>query len=116
MPSRSSHEIRASIEETRRELSYSVGDLQSKLRQVTDWRSKLAPSGHVCTVTNAEQRPWKGGLRFVSGHCSIALREVGDYLWLTADGCTEQCGSQAYLEPMVIDRRGYCRVLRAETK
>ena len=42
MPSRSSHEIRASIEETRRELSYSVGDLQSKLRQVTDWRSKLA--------------------------------------------------------------------------
>ena len=42
MPARSSHEIRASIEETRRELSYSVGDLQSKLRQVTDWRSKLA--------------------------------------------------------------------------
>ena len=42
MPARSSDEIRASIEETRRELSYSVTDLQSKLREVTDWRSKLA--------------------------------------------------------------------------
>ena len=42
MAARSSHEIRASIEETRRELSYSVGDLQSKLREVTNWRAKLA--------------------------------------------------------------------------
>jgi hypothetical protein len=42
MPSRSSHEIRASLEETRRELSYSVNDLQSKLREVTNWRAKLA--------------------------------------------------------------------------
>jgi len=42
MPARSSAEIRASLEETRRELSYSVNDLQSKIREVTDWRSKLA--------------------------------------------------------------------------
>ena len=42
MPYRSSQEIRASIEETRRELSYSVNDLQSKLREVTNWRAKLA--------------------------------------------------------------------------
>jgi hypothetical protein len=42
MPARSSHEIRASIEETRRELSYSVTDLQSKVRELTNWRSKLA--------------------------------------------------------------------------
>ena len=42
MAARSSHEIRASIEETRRELSYSVNDLQSKLREVTNWRARLA--------------------------------------------------------------------------
>jgi hypothetical protein len=42
MPDRSSSQIRASIEETRRELSYSVNDLQSKIRQVTNWRAKLA--------------------------------------------------------------------------
>jgi len=39
---RSSAEIRASIEETRRELSYSVNDLQSKVREITNWRAKLA--------------------------------------------------------------------------
>jgi len=39
---RSSAEIRASIEETRRELSYSVNDLQSKVKQITNWRAKLA--------------------------------------------------------------------------
>lgn len=39
---RSSAEIRASIEETRRELSYSVNDLQVKVKELTDWRTKLA--------------------------------------------------------------------------
>jgi hypothetical protein len=39
---RSSAEIRASIEETRRELEYSVNDLQSKVKELTDWRTKLA--------------------------------------------------------------------------
>ena len=39
---RSSAEIRASIEETRRELSYSVNDLQSKVKELTNWRAKLA--------------------------------------------------------------------------
>jgi hypothetical protein len=39
---RTSAEIRASIEETRRELSYSVNDLQSKVKELTDWRTKLA--------------------------------------------------------------------------
>jgi dienelactone hydrolase len=39
---RTSAEIRASIEETRRELSYSVTDLQSKVKELTNWRAKLA--------------------------------------------------------------------------
>jgi Protein of unknown function (DUF3618) len=40
-PSRSPETIRASIEETRRELSFSVEDLRSKVAEVTDWRSQL---------------------------------------------------------------------------
>jgi hypothetical protein len=44
----------------------------------------------------------------------VTLREVGEYAWLSATDCAEQCGSQAYLEPMVIDRRGHCRLLRPE--
>jgi hypothetical protein len=42
MPERSAAEIRASLEETRRELSFSVNDLQSKVKELTDWRTKLA--------------------------------------------------------------------------
>ena len=42
MPERSAQEIRASIEATRRELSYSVNDLQSKVKEISDWKSQLA--------------------------------------------------------------------------
>jgi dienelactone hydrolase len=38
----SPEQIRTSIEDTRRELTYSVNDLRSKLTQVTDWRRQLA--------------------------------------------------------------------------
>jgi hypothetical protein len=34
--------IRASIEETRRELAFSVNDLRSKMTELTDWRRQLA--------------------------------------------------------------------------
>jgi hypothetical protein len=34
--------IRASIEETRRELAFSIGDLRSKVTELTDWRKQLA--------------------------------------------------------------------------
>jgi hypothetical protein len=41
MASRSPGEIRASVEETRKELEYSINDLQTKVSQLTDWRSQL---------------------------------------------------------------------------
>jgi dienelactone hydrolase len=50
MPQRSSAEIRASIEETRRELSYSVTDLQSKVKELTNWRAKLAQNQQAAIV------------------------------------------------------------------
>ena len=86
-----------------------------KLRAL-DWRSKLAQSGHACTVTGLQQEPLKGGLRFTSGRCSVTLREIGDYTRLAVENCTEQCGSQAYLEPLFIDRRGNCQLLRGESR
>jgi len=42
MPDRTPAEIRASVVETRRELQYSLNDLQSKVSQLTDWRAQLA--------------------------------------------------------------------------
>jgi hypothetical protein len=33
--------IRASMEETRRELTYSVNDLRSKMNELTNWRGQL---------------------------------------------------------------------------
>jgi hypothetical protein len=50
MPERSSAEIRASIEETRRELSYSVNDLQSKVKELTNWRAKLAKNQQTAII------------------------------------------------------------------
>jgi hypothetical protein len=41
MPSRSPEVIRASIEETRQELEFSLNDLQGKVRQLTNWRAQL---------------------------------------------------------------------------
>ena len=41
MASRSPGEIRASVEETRKELEFSLNDLQSKVHEITDWRSQL---------------------------------------------------------------------------
>jgi dienelactone hydrolase len=42
MASQSPEMIRASIEETRRELAFSVNDLRSKVAELTDWRRQLA--------------------------------------------------------------------------
>ena len=88
-----------------------AGKLQS-----LEWRSKLASSEHSCNVSGLQQQPMKGGLRFASGKCSVTLREVGDYVRLAAENCAEQCGSQAYLEPLFIDRRGNCQLLRGESR
>jgi len=84
--------------------------------QALDWRSKLAQSGHACSLTSLQQQPMTGGLRFASGRCTVTLREIGDYTRLMAENCTEQCGSQAYLEPLFIDRRGNCQLLRGESR
>jgi hypothetical protein len=39
---RSPEQIRSSIEETRKELAFSVNDLRSKVGELTNWRRQLA--------------------------------------------------------------------------
>lgn len=81
-----------------------------------EWRSRVKPGGHVCALANARQQVVKGGLALVAGNCRVTLRDLGDYVKAAAESCAEACGSQAYLEPLLIDRRGNCRLLRAEAK
>ena len=41
MPARPPDEIRLSVEETRRDLTYSLNDLQGKVAELTNWRLQL---------------------------------------------------------------------------
>ena len=94
-------------------LNYAV---QAGRLKALEWRSKLSSSGHLCTLANLSQQPAGGGLRFASAGCSVTLREVGEHVKVSAEGCAQYCGSEAYLEPLLVDRRGNCRLLRPEPK
>lgn len=94
-------------------LAYAVD--AGKLKAL-DWRSTLSPSGHSCVVSSTEQRGFTGGLRFVAGRCAVTLRDLGEYVRVSAENCAEQCGSEAYLEPVLVDKRGNCRLLRPESR
>jgi hypothetical protein len=48
--SRGPDEIRASIQETRRELAFSVNDLRSKVAEIADWRRQLAENRTTALV------------------------------------------------------------------
>ena len=48
--SRSPELIRQSIEETRRELAFSVNDLRSKVSEITDWRGQLTRNRSTALV------------------------------------------------------------------
>ena len=47
---RSPEMIRAEIEETRRELAFSVNDLRSKVSEITDWRGQLTRNRSTALV------------------------------------------------------------------
>jgi hypothetical protein len=94
-------------------LSYSV---EAGRLKGFEWTSKLAPSGHTCALGNLTQEPLAGGLRFATGGCSVTLREIGEQVKVAAEGCAQLCGSAAYLEPLLVDRRGHCRLMRPDAK
>jgi hypothetical protein len=94
-------------------LAYAVE--QGKLKSL-DWRSKVAPTGHSCAVSELTQQAYGGGLRFSAGRCKVTLRDLGEYVRVTAEDCAEHCGSQAYLEPVLVDRGGACQLLRPHSR
>ena len=81
-----------------------------------EWSSKIAPDGHSCKVAGVQQQPFKGGLRVAAGPCSVTLRELGEFVKVSAENCAAACGSEAYLEPMLVDRRGNCQLLRPQAR
>ena len=81
-----------------------------------EWRSRVEPGGHVCALSGVKQQGAKGGLVLAAGKCRVVLRDLGEYVKAAAEDCAEACGSQAYLEPLLIDRRGNCRLLRPEAR
>ena len=92
-------------------LSVESGRLKS-----LDWRSTVAPGNHSCALHGLAQRPHQGGLRFATGRCSVLLRDLGEYVRVIAEDCTEMCGSEGYLEPLLVDRRGSCELIRPARK
>jgi hypothetical protein len=81
-----------------------------------EWTSHVRPNGHACSLAAPQQQPIKGGLRLVSGPCTVTLRDVIEGVKVAAENCAAACGSEAYLEPLLVDRRGGCAPLRAETR
>jgi hypothetical protein len=94
-------------------LAYAVE--QGKLKSL-EWRSQVAPAGHSCTASEFTQQDYSGGLRFAAGRCKVTLRDLGDYVRVTAEDCAEHCGSQAYFEPVLVERGGACHLLRPQPR
>ena len=107
--------VRCDVSEGRYAASLALAVEAGKLKQL-EWRSKVSPNDQPCVITGMEQRPddgdLRGGLRFASGRCKVILRDLGEFVRVTAEDCATMCGSQGYLEPMLIDRRGSCSLLR----
>ena len=107
--------VRCEVSEGRYASTLAYAVESGKLKNF-EWRSTVAPAGHSCNLAGLEQRPAEGGLRFAAGRCSVSLRDLGDYVRVAADDCAAMCGSQAYLEPVLVDRRGNCQILRPQSK
>ena len=81
-----------------------------------EWRSQLAANGHRCALFATQQEPLKGGLKALVGRCAVTLRELGENVKVSAENCAAACGSEAYFETLLVDRRGACRLLRPEAR
>jgi hypothetical protein len=110
-----SAEVRCELEEGRYAASLHYAVTMGKLQQL-DWRSRVSPGGHSCGVMQPVQQPFEGGLRFAAGRCHVTLRDLGEYVRVSAENCAEFCGSQAYFEPVLVDRREGCQLLRPQSR
>lgn len=114
-----SAEVGCELSEGRYRASLAYDVRQGKV-QSFDWRSRVEPAGHVCAFTDANQAPRQqpvpSALALVAGKCRVTLRDVGEYVRVSAENCAEVCGSGAYFEPLLVDRRGHCRLMRPESR
>ena len=111
--------VRCEVAEGRYASKLALNVENGKLKSL-EWRSKVGPGDQPCALVNPEQRPdnggLRGGLRFNAGRCSVTLRDLGEFVRVTAEDCAAMCGPQAYLEPLLVDRRGNCQLLRPQSK
>ena len=107
--------VRCEVAEGRYASTLALAVEGGRLRSL-EWRSRVAPGDHTCAVGGLEQIPHNGGLRFAAGRCSVTLRDLGAVVRIAAEDCSALCGSQAYLEPMLIDHRGGCQLIRPQTR
>ncbi len=107
--------VRCEVQEARY-VSTLAYEVNHGVLKALEWRSRVAPGGHPCAVSGLEQRPFKGGLRFAAGRCAVTLRELGEFVRVSAEDCAELCGSQGYLEPLLVDRRGHCTLIRPQAR
>ena len=79
-----------------------------------EWRS--ASGAKACAVGGLEQQPMKGGIALAGAGCRVILRDLGDSLRVSAEGCSERCEAPAQLETLLVDRRGDCQPFRAQAR
>jgi hypothetical protein len=101
--------VRCEAKEGRYQAKLAFAVANGKLRQF-DWRA--TEPGGSCSVVASGQEPMRGGLRLVADGCRVTLRDVGDFVALSADNCGAQCLGDLHLAPLLIDRRGNCELLR----
>lgn len=102
--------VRCEAKEGRYQSQLSLAVEKGRLKSL-EWRA-LEPGGQTCTVVASGQQPLRGGLRFVADACRLTLRDAGEFVALSAENCSAHCGAEAHLEPLLIDRRGRCELLR----
>lgn len=102
--------VRCEAKEGRYQSQLALAIQQGKLKNL-EWRS-VEPGGQACTVSATQQEPLRGGLRFLAGACRVTLRDAGEFVALSAENCAAQCGAEAHIAPLLIDRRGNCELLR----
>lgn len=110
-----SAEVRCELAEGRYASSLEYAVARGRLKRL-EWRSRVAPAEHTCSLSMHEQEPLAGGLRFVAGRCRVTLRDLGEYVRVSAEDCSDFCGSQAYLEPVLVERSGTCQLLRPQQR
>ena len=83
--------------------------------QSFEWRTR-GPDGKSCRAAGLAQQPMKGGIRLADGACRVTLRDLGESLRVSAEGCSTQCEAPASFEPLLVDRRGHCQPFRPQPR